>query len=138
MTNTYRHSIGPASISSTPPKASSESRQPAFSYSRHYELECLIFASGFELPMTSYANRAGFDAVDRDEITLSKHWANGMRYMFGVHMHGLPNLFHVGYSLPAAQRLARRGQVRRSRASIPSTAKSGQPRLAKVVHRSHR
>jgi cyclohexanone monooxygenase len=66
--------------------------------SRHYELDCLIFASGFELPMTSYANRAGFDAVGLDGITLSTHWANGMRSMFGVHMHGFPNLFHVGYS----------------------------------------
>ncbi len=65
---------------------------------RHYQLDCLILASGFELPMTSYTDRAGFDAVGTDGITLSTHWANGMRSMFGVHTHGFPNLFHVGYS----------------------------------------
>ncbi len=60
----------------------------------HYELDCLIFASGFEVG-TDYARRSGFETVGRDGITLSKHWSGGMRTLHGLHMHGFPNAFLV-------------------------------------------
>jgi hypothetical protein len=60
----------------------------------HHELDCLIFASGFEVG-TSYARRAGFETVGRDGETLSDHWAEGMRTKHGMHLHGFPNLFVV-------------------------------------------
>jgi cation diffusion facilitator CzcD-associated flavoprotein CzcO len=61
----------------------------------HYELDCLIYASGFEVG-TEYARRAGFDAVGRDGERLSEHWADGMQSLHGIHVHGFPNLFVVG------------------------------------------
>jgi cation diffusion facilitator CzcD-associated flavoprotein CzcO len=61
----------------------------------HYPLDCLIFASGFEFA-TDYARRCGFDAVGRDGRRLSAHWADGMRSLHGIHVHGFPNLFVVG------------------------------------------
>jgi cation diffusion facilitator CzcD-associated flavoprotein CzcO len=61
----------------------------------HYALDCLIFASGFEFA-TDYARRAGYDAVGRDGRRLSAHWADGMRSLHGIHVHGFPNLFIVG------------------------------------------
>jgi len=61
----------------------------------HYELDCLIYASGFEVG-TEYSRRAGFDAVGRDGLTLSEKWADGMLSMHGIHVHGFPNLFVVG------------------------------------------
>jgi cation diffusion facilitator CzcD-associated flavoprotein CzcO len=61
----------------------------------HYELDCLIFASGFEVG-TDYARRAGFETVGRGGRTLSQHWADGMRSLHGIHLHGFPNLFIVG------------------------------------------
>jgi cation diffusion facilitator CzcD-associated flavoprotein CzcO len=61
----------------------------------HYELDCLIFASGFEVG-TSYARRSGFETVGRDGETLSEHWADGMRSLHGIHVHGFPNLFVIG------------------------------------------
>ena len=61
----------------------------------HWELDCLIFASGFEVG-TSYARRAGFDVTGRNGETLSDHWADGMRSLHGRHVHGFPNLFVVG------------------------------------------
>jgi cation diffusion facilitator CzcD-associated flavoprotein CzcO len=61
----------------------------------HYPLDCLIFASGFEFA-TDYTRRSGFDAVGRDGRTLSAHWADGMRTLHGIHVHGFPNLFIVG------------------------------------------
>jgi cation diffusion facilitator CzcD-associated flavoprotein CzcO len=61
----------------------------------HYELDCLIFASGFEVG-TDYARRAGFETVGRGGRTLSQHWAEGMRSLHGIHVDGFPNLFIVG------------------------------------------
>ena len=61
----------------------------------HYELDCIIYASGFEVG-TEYARRAGFETVGRDGETLSEHWADGMQSLHGIHVHGFPNLFVVG------------------------------------------
>ena len=61
----------------------------------HYDLDCLIYASGFEVG-TEYTRRAGFDAVGRDGLTLSAYWSDGMQSMHGIHVHGFPNLFVVG------------------------------------------
>jgi cation diffusion facilitator CzcD-associated flavoprotein CzcO len=66
----------------------------------HYELDCLIFASGFEVG-TSYARRAGFEIVGRSGVTLDERWADGMETMHGMHVHGFPNLFVVGFSQAA-------------------------------------
>jgi len=61
----------------------------------HYELDCLIYASGFEVG-TSYERRSGFDAVGRNSQPLSQAWADGMTSLHGVHVHGFPNMFVVG------------------------------------------
>ncbi|MCP3856332.1 MAG: methyltransferase domain-containing protein [Actinomycetia bacterium] len=62
-----------------------------------YELDCIIYASGFEVG-TDYARRSGFDTVGRDGLKLSERWADGMRSLHGVHVHGFPNAFIVGPS----------------------------------------
>jgi cation diffusion facilitator CzcD-associated flavoprotein CzcO len=61
----------------------------------HYELDCLIFASGFEVG-TEYARRAGFETIGRDGVTLTDRWAEGMETLHGMHINGFPNLFIVG------------------------------------------
>ncbi|WP_420453385.1 flavin-containing monooxygenase [Ilumatobacter sp.] len=62
---------------------------------REYELDCIIYASGFEVG-TEYARRAGFDAVGRGGIRLSERWGEGMTSLHGIHVHRFPNLFVVG------------------------------------------
>jgi cation diffusion facilitator CzcD-associated flavoprotein CzcO len=62
---------------------------------KHFELDGLIFASGFEVG-TNYIRRSGFDVVGRKGCLLSEHWAEGMRTMHGIHVHGFPNMFIVG------------------------------------------
>ncbi len=59
-----------------------------------YEVDCIIYASGFEVG-TDYKRRAGFDLTGRDGLKLSEHWADGMRTMHGIHVHGFPNAFFV-------------------------------------------
>ena len=61
----------------------------------HYEVDCLVFASGFEVG-TEYARRSGFETTGRDGQTLSEQWADGMRSLHGIHVDGFPNLFIVG------------------------------------------
>ena len=64
---------------------------------RHVELDCLIFASGFEVG-TDHSRRAGFQTTGRDGVTLSERWSDGMETLHGIHVHGFPNLFVVGMS----------------------------------------
>jgi cation diffusion facilitator CzcD-associated flavoprotein CzcO len=61
----------------------------------HYDVDCLIFASGFEVG-TDYARRAGYETIGRGGRTLSTHWADGMRTLHGIHVLGFPNLFIIG------------------------------------------
>ncbi len=64
---------------------------------REYELDCLIYASGFEVG-TSYVRRSGYDVTGRDGRTIGDYWDEGMRSMHGIHVAGFPNLFVVGPS----------------------------------------
>ncbi|HKY68646.1 MAG TPA: NAD(P)/FAD-dependent oxidoreductase [Acidimicrobiales bacterium] len=59
-----------------------------------YEVDCIIYASGFEVG-TEYTRRAGFDLTGRDGVRLSERWAEGMRSLHGIHVHGFPNAFFV-------------------------------------------
>jgi cation diffusion facilitator CzcD-associated flavoprotein CzcO len=59
-----------------------------------YELDCLIYGSGFEVG-TDYVRRTGFDPAGRGGERLTEHWADGMRTLHGIHVHGFPNLFIV-------------------------------------------
>ena len=61
----------------------------------HYELDLLIYASGFEVG-TEFTRRAGFDMTGRDGEKLSEHWAGGMMSLHGIHVNGFPNAFVVG------------------------------------------
>jgi cation diffusion facilitator CzcD-associated flavoprotein CzcO len=59
-----------------------------------YEVDCIIYASGFRVAYD--ASRTGqYEIVGRDGLTLSKAWANGVRTLHGIHVHGFPNLFAV-------------------------------------------
>ena len=61
----------------------------------HYELDCLIYASGFEVG-TSFQRRWGFEPIGRDGVGLYDKWDEGMISLHGTHVHGFPNLFIVG------------------------------------------
>ena len=56
-----------------------------------YEVDCIIYASGFEVG-TEYKRRAGFDVAGRDGLKLSDAWAEGMRSLHGLLVQGFPNL----------------------------------------------
>jgi len=61
---------------------------------REYALDCLIYASGFEVG-TSYERRAGFEIRGRGGRTLADAWKDGIRTLHGIHSRGFPNCFFV-------------------------------------------
>ncbi len=63
----------------------------------NYELDALIFATGFEVG-TAFTRRLGFEIVGRDGVRLSDKWDKGMRTLHGLQTHGFPNCFFLGYT----------------------------------------
>ena len=57
-----------------------------------YELDCLIFATGFEVG-TSYAQRAGYEIKGRSGQTLTEKWQDGVSTLHGMHSRDFPNNF---------------------------------------------
>jgi cation diffusion facilitator CzcD-associated flavoprotein CzcO len=64
---------------------------------KEYEVDCVIFASGFEV--TSDLNRRwGIDIVaGRGGESIYDHWSDGPKTLHGTMTHGFPNQFYVGY-----------------------------------------
>jgi cation diffusion facilitator CzcD-associated flavoprotein CzcO len=65
--------------------------------SAEYDVDCLIFASGFEVT-SDLQRRWGIDKVSgRGGQSLYDHWAHEFRTFHGVMTHGFPNQFFVGF-----------------------------------------
>lgn len=62
---------------------------------RSYELDCLVFATGFEVG-TAYPRRSGFEVYGREGLTLTEKWADGMRTLHGLQTRHFPNCFFLG------------------------------------------
>jgi cation diffusion facilitator CzcD-associated flavoprotein CzcO len=58
-----------------------------------YELDCLVYATGFEAERTPLQRRAGHDIVGRGGVTLAEKFADGPVTRFGMMTRGFPNLF---------------------------------------------
>jgi cyclohexanone monooxygenase len=61
---------------------------------REYELDCLIYATGFEVG-TDYTRRSGYQVYGRDGLTLSEKWAEGAATLHGLYTRGFPNCFII-------------------------------------------
>ncbi|MET7896921.1 flavin-containing monooxygenase [Streptomyces mirabilis] len=62
-----------------------------------HEVDCIIFASGFEIT-TDLDRRLGIRPfAGRDGLSLYDHWAKGCRTLHGVMSHGFPNQFFTGF-----------------------------------------
>jgi cyclohexanone monooxygenase len=62
-----------------------------------YAIDCMIFASGFEVT-SDLDRRWGIDVIEgRDGLSIYDHWADGYKTLHGVMSHGFPNQFFTGY-----------------------------------------
>ncbi|MDP1670634.1 MAG: monooxygenase, partial [Alphaproteobacteria bacterium] len=62
---------------------------------KEYEVDCLIFATGFEVG-TDYTRRSGYDLIGRGGQALSEKWGKGVATLHGMHSRGFPNCFVMG------------------------------------------
>ena len=62
---------------------------------REYPVDCIIFATGFEIG-TDYSRRAECAITGKGGATLEEKWAKGVRTLHGFQTNGFPNLFFMG------------------------------------------
>jgi cation diffusion facilitator CzcD-associated flavoprotein CzcO len=60
-----------------------------------YGLDCLIFATGFDVGH-GYLSSGAFDVIGRGGLRLSEYWENGTRSFQGFFAVGFPNCFFMG------------------------------------------
>ena len=60
---------------------------------QQYEVDCLIYGTGFEAELTPLYRRAGHEIVGRGGVTLAEKWADGAASLFGMMSRGFPNMF---------------------------------------------
>jgi cation diffusion facilitator CzcD-associated flavoprotein CzcO len=58
-----------------------------------YELDCIVYATGFEAELTPFARRAGHTIIGRGGITMEEKWKDGVMSMHGMTTRGFPNMF---------------------------------------------
>jgi cation diffusion facilitator CzcD-associated flavoprotein CzcO len=64
---------------------------------QEYELDCLIYATGFEVG-TAYTRRSAYDLVGRDGVLLSEKWRDGASTLHGMMTRGFPNVFLLSHT----------------------------------------
>jgi cation diffusion facilitator CzcD-associated flavoprotein CzcO len=58
-----------------------------------YEVDLIVYGTGFEPELTPLARRAGHEIIGRDGVTLAAKWADGASSLFGMMTRGFPNMF---------------------------------------------
>jgi cation diffusion facilitator CzcD-associated flavoprotein CzcO len=62
-----------------------------------YAVDCLIFASGFEVS-SELERRWGIDIVEgREGVSIYDHWRRGPETLHGIMTRGFPNMYFTGY-----------------------------------------
>ncbi|WP_102143357.1 flavin-containing monooxygenase [Mycobacterium hubeiense] len=63
-----------------------------------YEVDCIIYASGFEIT-TEISRRYSIDAIEgRDGLSLYDYWRDGYKTLHGMTSRGFPNQFFTGFT----------------------------------------
>lgn len=63
-----------------------------------YELDCIIYASGFEIT-TEISRRYSIDTIEgRDGVSLFDYWRDGYQTLHGFTARGFPNQFFTGFT----------------------------------------
>ena len=58
-----------------------------------YELDCIVYATGFEAELTPFARRAGHTIIGRGGVTMEEKWKDGVISLHGMTTRGFPNMF---------------------------------------------
>ncbi|HUR78995.1 MAG TPA: NAD(P)/FAD-dependent oxidoreductase [Acidimicrobiales bacterium] len=58
-----------------------------------FEVDCLVYGTGFEPELTPLYRRAGHEIVGKSGVSLADKWADGAASLFGMTSRGFPNMF---------------------------------------------
>lgn len=66
---------------------------------QQYEVDCIIFASGFEISAQDQAAAYGIETIEgRNGLSLYDYWKNGFKTLHGMTSHGFPGMFFTGFT----------------------------------------
>ena len=68
-----------------------------------YELDCIVYATGFEAELTPFPRRAGHTIIGRDGVTMEEKWKDGVISLHGMTTRGFPNMFIMPAPGPAGR-----------------------------------
>jgi cation diffusion facilitator CzcD-associated flavoprotein CzcO len=57
-----------------------------------YDVDCIVYGTGFEPEVTPLAKRAGHPVIGRGGVHMADKWADGPATLFGMMTRGFPNL----------------------------------------------
>ncbi len=60
---------------------------------QQYDVDCIIYGTGFEAELTPLFRRVGHEIVGRGGVTLAEKWTDGAASLFGMMTRGFPNMF---------------------------------------------
>jgi cation diffusion facilitator CzcD-associated flavoprotein CzcO len=60
---------------------------------QEFELDCLIYATGFEAEVTPFPRRAGHEIIGRGGVRMAEKWEPGVATLHGMVTSGFPNMF---------------------------------------------
>ncbi|BDX32825.1 monooxygenase [Mycobacterium antarcticum] len=60
---------------------------------RQYDVDCIVYGTGFEAELTPLQRRVGHDIVGRGGVSLAEKWGDGAASLFGMMSRGFPNMF---------------------------------------------
>ena len=63
-----------------------------------YEVDCIIFATGFESFAKTPSESGRYSVIGRDGFSLDEKWGSGFRSLHGMTTAGFPNMFVLGAS----------------------------------------
>jgi hypothetical protein len=58
-----------------------------------YQVDCIVYGTGFEAELTPLFRRVGHEIVGRGGVTLAEKWGPGAASLFGIMSRGFPNMF---------------------------------------------
>jgi len=58
-----------------------------------YQVDCIVYATGFEAELTPLYRRAGHEIIGSHGISLADDWAEGAASLYGMMIRGFPNMF---------------------------------------------
>jgi cation diffusion facilitator CzcD-associated flavoprotein CzcO len=58
-----------------------------------YELDCIVYATGFEGELTPFPRRASHAIIGRGGVSIAEKWRDGVTSLHGITTCGFPNMF---------------------------------------------